>query len=166
MTLRYALGPFTSPTAVTTLSVLAATGATNLTVGALDFNGDGTNEITPGSLIVFYQAPATSEVHIVQGTASPNQLTLTNGIRNASGIPVGSTVAVVQESAFWAEGGNLMLRTAGANQQLAANVEDIQAVLITANGGIIGDGDGTNDGTDDTGAAYGDNPGGLSAAVF
>ena len=166
LTLRYAIGPFTDPLAVTTLGANAALGATALTVGALDINGDGTDDITPGTMIVLYQVPATVEVHLILGTVAPNQITLASGIRNTDGVPIGSIVAIVRETSFWTEGGNLMIRTDGVNQQLAANVEDLQAVLITKSGGMTGDGDTTNDGTDDTGTSYGDNPsfGSLSAS--
>ena len=56
-----------------------------------------------------------------------------------------------------------MTNSGGTNQRLATNVEDLQIALITKNQGIIGDGDNTNNGLDDSGTALGDNPTALTA---
>ncbi len=185
ITVRYALGPVAvaaggTTNTVTTLNQPAVDDDVNnqITVNAVDFNGDGTNEITNGTLIAIYAPPTNVNVRRVSAI-SGNILTLDRPIALPTGtpqFPANTTmVALVQETSFWIQGGNLMMntvweqnptgsnwrRSTAGNAILASRVEDLQMALLTKNQGIVGDGDGTNNGIDDSGVALLDNPGSL-----
>ena len=60
-----------------------------------------------------------------------------NGVSN--NFTTGDLVAVVQESSFWVQGGNLKTSSAGVTQQIAGNVEDLQVAVINNDQSVIGD---------------------------
>lgn len=142
ITLRYAVGPVTGPLSanvVTTLSAAANQNATDMTVDTLNIDGNAANgnEIAAGSLIAIYNPPTQVNVRRVTSTAPPDRITFNKGL--SSTFPVGSIVAVVRETSFWIEGGNLMMRTSGNNQIAATNVEDLQVALINNDQSVVGD---------------------------
>ena len=134
LTVRYAQGPLTGAGApVTTLTAVHNAGLATLTVQPLTF------VVPDQTLVAVYSTPTTVNVRRVTGTSNigTTAITLLNPLSN--NFNAGDVVAIVQESSFWIQGGNLMTRIAGTNQQLSANVDDLQIALIDNNQVVIGD---------------------------
>ena len=135
LTVRYAQGPLTGAGApVTTLTAVHNAGLATLTVQPLTF------VVLDQTLVAIYSTPTTVNVRRVTGTSNVGATTISllNPLSNT--FNAGDVVAIVQESSFWIQGGNLWMRTGSTpNQQLSANVEDLQIALIDNNQAVIGD---------------------------
>lgn len=135
LTVRYAQGPLTGVGAPVAALVAPwpAAGSLTLTVQPLIF------AIKIGDLIAIYSPPQTVNVRRVAAASNVGATTITLVNPTSFAFTAGTVVATVQESSFWVQGGNLMMRTAGANQQIARNVEDLQVAFINKDQSIIGD---------------------------
>lgn len=136
ITIRYAQGPVTGSGAnVAVLSGphMAGPGTNVLTVQPLTFS------IPAGTLIVIYSPPGTANVRRVATTSNVNDTTITLVNDYSNDFNNGDIVAIVQETSFWIENGNLMMKNNGSIQLLAQNVEDLQVVLMNKDNSLIGD---------------------------
>ena len=135
LTVRYAQGPLAGVGApvATLVAPWPAAGTFILTVQPLAF------AIKNGDLIAIYSPPQTVNVRRVAAASNVGATTITLVNPTSFAFTAGTVVATVQESSFWVQGGNLMMRTAGANQQIARNVEDLQVAFINKDQSIIGD---------------------------
>ncbi len=133
LTVRYAQGPLTGAGApVAVLNGVFPAGSLTLTVQPLTF------AIGNGTLVAIYSPPTTVNVRRVAAASNVGGTTITLVNPTSINFPAGAVVAIVQESSFWIQGGNLLMRTAGVNQQIASNVEDLQIVLINNDQSLIG----------------------------
>lgn len=137
LTVRYAQGPLTGAGApVAVLNGVHNAGGTTLTVQPLTF------AISNETLVAIYSPPGTVNVRRVSAAGNVGGTTIALATPYTGNFTTGDVVAIVQESSFWIQSGNLWMRnfpTAGANQQLAANIEDLQIALINADQSVIGD---------------------------
>jgi prepilin-type N-terminal cleavage/methylation domain-containing protein len=133
LTVRYAQGPLTGAGApVALLNGVFPAGSLTLTVQPLTF------AIGNGTLVAIYSPATTVNVRRVAAASNVGSTTITLVNPTSINFPAGAVVAIVQESSFWIQGGNLLMRTAGVNQQIAGNVEDLQIVLINNDQSLIG----------------------------
>jgi prepilin-type N-terminal cleavage/methylation domain-containing protein len=132
LTVRYAQGPLTGVGAPVAALNGVHNGGTALTVLPLTF------AVPSGTLLVIYSPPSTVNVRRVGPASSVGATTITLATAYTSSFKTGDVVAIVQESSFWIEGGNLQMRTAGANQQIARDVEDLQVAFINKDQSVIG----------------------------
>jgi len=137
LTVRYAQGPLTGVGApvATLVAPWPAVGSSTLTVQAIPA---AMGNIPNGTLVAIYSPPSTINVRRVAAASNVGATTIT--LVNPTGVAfnAGTVVAIVQESSFWVQGGNLQMRTAGANQQIARNVEDLQVAFINKDQSVIG----------------------------
>lgn len=138
LTVRYAQGPLTGVGAPVAALVAPwpAAGTSTLTVQAIPA---AMGNIPIGTLVAIFSPPQTVNVRRVAAASNVGATTITLVIPTSFAFTAGTVVAIVQESSFWVQGGNLMMRTAGANQQIARNVEDLQVAFINKDQSIIGD---------------------------
>jgi len=135
VTLRYATAPLTaaSPSATTLNGSIISTGNT-VSVNPLPF------AIPANGLVALYSPPTKVSVLRVNVAHSVGDTTVTfASTPSPNDFNSGDLLVLVQENAFWVEGGNLMMRTGGANIRLASNVEDLQLALINKDETVIGD---------------------------
>ena len=137
ITIRYALAPLTaaSPTAAALTGPPTGINGTTIPVAPLPFS------IPANGLIVLYSPPATANVRRVASAAGigATSVTLLTPPSSTSAFKAGDLLVLVQENAFWVEGGDLMMRTGGANLKLAPNIEDLQVALIDKDEKVTGD---------------------------
>jgi len=137
LTVRYAQGPLTGAGApVAALNGVHAAGSVTLTVQPLTF------AIGNGTLVAIYSPATTVNVRRVAAASNVGATTITLLNPTSISFAIGAVVAVVQESSFWIQGGNLLMKTPranSANQQIAANLEDLQIAFINNDQSVIGD---------------------------
>lgn len=133
LTVRYAQGPLTGVGApVAALNGPHAIGVSALTVQPL------TVAIGSGALVAIYNPPSTVNVRRTAAASSIGATTITLLNPTSLTFNTGAVVAIVQESSFWVQSGSLQMRTAGANQQIARDVEDLQVAFVNKDQSVTG----------------------------
>ncbi|MEW6682432.1 MAG: prepilin-type N-terminal cleavage/methylation domain-containing protein [Nitrospirota bacterium] len=140
VTVSAAVGPFSGTgTRIATLNAPPVVGATDTTLN-LSANNLPV-PISAGTPLLVFTPPTTANVRNAANAISGSDTSIVLATTSiTSGFGNGTPVLLVQQTSFWIQGGNLMMSigTPGATpQQLAANVEDLQIVLLDNNGAVL-----------------------------